>query len=182
MKNKSKSKKSKRQNESEASDESEGSSDSNSDSNSDSDSDEEDDEDELAKFVDTLDPSMRAAVLNEGGDSSSDGSDSEDKDGEDLGWGKKKDFYNADTADLEIGQDFADAEDEEEAVKEAERVRSSKFSASDFGGNSSESDSDAEDRSSKSKTSRSRGSANKNDMGLVGLMLDQPDKVSLTNI
>ena len=33
-------------------------------------------------------------------------------------WGGKKSVYwNADTADLEIGQDFQDAEDEEEAAK-----------------------------------------------------------------
>jgi hypothetical protein len=33
-------------------------------------------------------------------------------------WGKRKDYWTGDTADLEIGQEFADAEDEEEAAKD----------------------------------------------------------------
>uniref|UniRef100_A0A7S1XTG6 Uncharacterized protein n=2 Tax=Phaeomonas parva TaxID=124430 RepID=A0A7S1XTG6_9STRA len=35
------------------------------------------------------------------------------------GWGRRKsDYYHGDTADLEIGQDFEDAEEEEEAARE----------------------------------------------------------------
>ena len=33
------------------------------------------------------------------------------------GWGKKKAYWSGDTADLEIGQDVQDAEDEEEAAE-----------------------------------------------------------------
>lgn len=32
-------------------------------------------------------------------------------------WGKKSNYYSGDTADLEIGQDHGDAEDEEVAAK-----------------------------------------------------------------
>jgi hypothetical protein len=34
-----------------------------------------------------------------------------------LAWGKRSEYWTGDTADLEIGQDFADAEDEERAAK-----------------------------------------------------------------
>ena len=33
------------------------------------------------------------------------------------GWGKKKAYWSGDTADLEIGQDVQDAEDEEDAAE-----------------------------------------------------------------
>lgn len=45
-------------------------------------------------------------------DSDEDSHDEEEK----SGWGKKSNYYSGDTADLEIGQDEADAEDEEVAV------------------------------------------------------------------
>ena len=52
------------------------------------------------------------------------GSLSDDEDGDDdeeenpsSSWGKKKAYWSGDTADLEIGQDVQDAEDEEEAAK-----------------------------------------------------------------
>lgn len=41
----------------------------------------------------------------------------EDSDVEKDGWGKKKAYWSGDTADLEIGQDVQDAEDEEEAAE-----------------------------------------------------------------
>ena len=41
----------------------------------------------------------------------------EDSDVEKDGWGKKKTYWSGDTADLEIGQDVQDAEDEEEAAE-----------------------------------------------------------------
>jgi hypothetical protein len=45
-------------------------------------------------------------------------SDSDDDEDENSGWGRKKSAYwSGDTADLEIGQDIQDAEDEELAAK-----------------------------------------------------------------
>lgn len=61
--------------------------------------------------------------------SEGDGSDSE----EEEGWGKKKKAYwSGDTADLEIGQDVQDAEDEEEAAMELVHSRSAGLDVSDY--------------------------------------------------
>jgi hypothetical protein len=49
-------------------------------------------------------------------DSSGESSDEEESAGAVSGW-KKKDYWNGDTADLEIGQDAQDAEDEEQAAE-----------------------------------------------------------------
>ena len=43
-------------------------------------------------------------------------SDADDEEDETSGWGKKKNYWSGDTADLELGQDMQDAEDEEEAA------------------------------------------------------------------
>ena len=70
--------------------------------------------------------------------------DSED---EDEGWGRKKsNYYSGDTADLEIGQDVQDAEDEEEAVKDLHKQTMKKMKDSDFYDNLS-SDDDSDDDS-----------------------------------
>lgn len=47
-------------------------------------------------------------------------------------WGKKKDYYSGDTADLEIGQEFEDAEEEEAAAKEVMKEKISRMKAADF--------------------------------------------------
>lgn len=48
-------------------------------------------------------------------------------------WGKKKqDYYDGDTGDLEIGQEFDDAEEEEEAAKEILKEKRSRMRAVDF--------------------------------------------------
>ena len=69
-------------------------------------------------MVSNLPSSMRQKILrgeDAGEDSLSEGSD--DSDEEEEGWGKKKKTYwSGDTADLEIGQDVQDAEDEEDAA------------------------------------------------------------------
>ena len=44
-------------------------------------------------------------------------SDEESEEEKTEGWGKKKAYWSGDTADLEIGQDVQDAEDEEEAAE-----------------------------------------------------------------
>jgi U3 small nucleolar RNA-associated protein 3 len=50
-----------------------------------------------------------------------------------LNWGKrKKDYYNGDTADLEIGQEIEDAELEEEAGKEILKARLDGMTEQDF--------------------------------------------------
>jgi hypothetical protein len=48
---------------------------------------------------------------------SRDESDEESEEEKEEGWGKKKAYWSGDTADLEIGQDVQDAEDEEEAAE-----------------------------------------------------------------
>jgi hypothetical protein len=59
--------------------------------------------------------------------------DDEEGDEREDGWGKKKKVYwDGDTADLEIGQDIQDAEDEEEAAKELGRQQKSKLRDEDF--------------------------------------------------
>jgi hypothetical protein len=70
--------------------------------------------------VDNLAPKMRQKVLRGKGDESSD--DDDVSEGDEIqgsaSWGKKKKTYwEGDTGDLEIGQDVADADDEEAAVK-----------------------------------------------------------------
>eukprot|EP01035_Chromulina_nebulosa_P018560 gene18560-24283_t len=47
-------------------------------------------------------------------------------------WGKKKSYYSGDVADLEIGQDFEDAEEEEETAKELLQEKYGKLKESDF--------------------------------------------------
>ena len=75
-----------------------------------------------------------------GTDSTDDGnSDESDEDletrslkGSKEGWGKKKNYYAGDTADLEIGQDVQDAYDEEEAAMSLQKERLASMQESDF--------------------------------------------------
>lgn len=49
------------------------------------------------------------------------------------GWGaKKQTYYSRDTADLELGQDVADAEEEEDAAREIYQQKKSRMKESDF--------------------------------------------------
>lgn len=49
-------------------------------------------------------------------------------------WGRsKQQYYNADATDLEIGQDFVDAEEEERAAREVERARYEEMGEGDYG-------------------------------------------------
>ena len=66
-------------------------------------------------------------------DSLEDLEDDEDNRTKLLNWGKrKKDYYHGDTADLEIGQDFDDAEVEEEAGREIQQMRFERMDDDDF--------------------------------------------------
>ena len=80
----------------------------------------------ITRLLDNLDPQLRQKVImGKGGDALSEESDEDDDDDEDAvdglressGWGKKGNYWSGDTADLEIGQDEQDAEDEEVAAK-----------------------------------------------------------------
>jgi hypothetical protein len=76
----------------------------------------------LDQLVENLPSDIRQKVLRghqHQGDVEDD-SDEESDEESDMevsgGWGKKSNYYSGDTADLEIGQDVNDAEDEELAV------------------------------------------------------------------
>jgi hypothetical protein len=92
---------------------------------SEEDNDDDDDEEEyqrtdLDQLVDNLPSDIRQKVLRGYADDdiADDDSDEEkDSDNETSGWGKKSNYYSGDTADLEIGQDSDDAEDEELAAE-----------------------------------------------------------------
>jgi len=100
-------------------------------SGSGSDSEDYSDEDDVRRLVNQLDPSMKSKVL-AGSDASESSDDDEDEEDENLRWGKKNQYYEADTADLEIGQEFKDAEDEEEAAQEAHSKSLARLSNEDF--------------------------------------------------
>lgn len=102
------------------------------DSENESDEGSDDDEDnDLKKLVGRLAPSLRNKILSNQVDEESEEED-ETHDMKDS-WGKKKStYYAGDTADLEIGQDFEDAEEEEEAVKEMHKNKISRMKESDF--------------------------------------------------
>lgn len=88
-------------------------------------SEDEDDSDfesetEIDRLVNNLPSNLKQRILHgkaaEDEDSLSEGSD-QDGSNDDGGWGrKKKTYWSGDTADLEIGQDVQDAEDEEHAA------------------------------------------------------------------
>ena len=129
---------------------------------------EDDDMDEEAKtlkhLVDQLPANLRQKVLS--GQKINAGSDDSDADSENSGydsdsnddiadksrnskasalkglvassWGKRKNYYAADTADLEIGQDVQDALDEEEAAVELQQGRFKDMQEGDFYSDSDE--------------------------------------------
>ena len=73
------------------------------------------------------------------GKDSTDNSESDENEGEiqklkgsKERWGKKKNYYAGDTADLEIGQDVQDAYDEEEAAMILQKERLESMRESDF--------------------------------------------------
>ena len=77
----------------------------------------QDDEDGnyLNNLVDNLPSELRQRIIS--GQNIDDDDEEEDEDGtQGESWGKKKAYWDGDTADLEIGQDIADAEEEEDAA------------------------------------------------------------------
>ena len=79
-------------------------------------------------------------------DSDAESENSDDVRTQTLNWGSRKsNYYSGDVADLEIGQDVADAYDEEAAVKEVERVRFKNMDDGDFLSEDSDSNSDIAD-------------------------------------
>lgn len=119
------------------------------------DSEEESDEDysrtDLDQLVDNLPADLRQRVRM--GKTEDDDEDEEDdmEEGDDSlshtlsGWGKKSNYYSGDTADLEIGQDQADAEDEEAAANELRKEQLSKRQERDYDDSEAKSDSDIEE-------------------------------------
>ena len=91
-------------------------------------------DDELKALVNKLPSQMKRKVLSGNNDVSDDEEDGNDANKrKDESWGKKKSvYYTGDTADLEIGQDMADAEEEEEAAKELYKEKQSRLTAADF--------------------------------------------------
>ena len=78
-------------------------------------------ETELDRLVQNLPPALKQRVLR-GAPAEEDYDDNDldedESEKHDEGWGKKKkNYWSGDTADLEIGQEFEDAEDEEEEAK-----------------------------------------------------------------
>lgn len=91
-------------------------------------------EDELKALVNKLPSQMKRKVLSGNTEISDDeGEEDDDRKRRDDSWGKKKAvYYTGDTADLEIGQDMADAEEEEEAAKELYKEKQSRLTDADF--------------------------------------------------
>ncbi len=81
------------------------------------DDDTDDEENELKTLVSRLDPKLRQKVLSAGKTDTAESDEDNDEGGKSSGWGKRKAYWAGDTADLEIGQDVQDAEDEAEAAE-----------------------------------------------------------------
>jgi U3 small nucleolar RNA-associated protein 3 len=83
---------------------------------------EDESETELDRLVQNLPPALKQRVLRgasaEDAEDENDLLDGDESEEQEEGWGKKKkNYWDGDTADLEIGQEFEDAEDEEEEAK-----------------------------------------------------------------
>ena len=110
-------------------------------------------DDNMKTLLDNLPAEARNKILSgkkitHDDDSDDTGGDSGEEDG-DEGWGRKKsNYYSGDTADLEIGQDVQDAEDEEAAVRDLHQQTVKKMKESDFYDNPSDDDDDEDDSDS----------------------------------
>ncbi|CAM9679170.1 unnamed protein product [Ectocarpus fasciculatus] len=108
-------------------------------SSDDDDDDDSEEDDSDASELPELPEHVRRAAMQA---SSEDDDDESDGDGDGPGggkfgaggWGKNRSsYYNADTADLEIGQEFEDAEAEEEAALELQRASYKRLDPADYG-------------------------------------------------
>lgn len=98
----------------------------------------EDDNNDLKNLVNNLDPKMKQRVLRKKGEESDEeeqdsNEDDDSDDDQQESWGKKKKTYwEGDTGDLEIGQDFEDAEDEEAAAQDLNKQKLKRMTDADF--------------------------------------------------
>lgn len=127
------------------------------DEEDDFDDDDDDEPNELDQLVDALPAKLRQRVLNKKQADEASSDEEEAPEDEDEGWGrKKKAYYSADTADLEIGQDIEDAKDEEEAALELHKKTLSRMTEDDFFDDFGEQD-DAKASKRKSKAKKGKG-------------------------
>ena len=146
---------------------------------------------ELKDLIDNLPQSLRNQVLNRVKTTDSDMDDNDEEENDDSGrlWGKKKNIYwTGDTADLEIGQDVEDAEEEEAAAIELQRERLKGMTEDDFAPLMSGSDgSDQEVEVPLSKGKGPKGSKGKTSVdhssdNIAGLVAELKERLSdLTN-
>ena len=107
-----------------------------------------------------------------------------DEENEDEGWGKKKsNYYSGDTADLEIGQDVQDAEDEEEAVKELHEQTMKKMTDSDYyddlSGDDDDDDDDDEEDSDDEVTLKKKSKVRKKTKGISDKLQSELQTIAL---
>ena len=111
----------------------------------------------MKNLLDRLPADARRKILS--GKAITNEDDEEDEEEEEEGWGRKKSAYwSADTADLEIGQDVQDAEDEELAVKDLQKQTLKKMKENDFYDRLSASESDDESVDLRRKKSSGKSS------------------------
>jgi U3 small nucleolar RNA-associated protein 3 len=125
--------------------------------------DEEDDEGEsdLQKLVDNLPLAMRTKIRSKTPIVESEEEEEEEDEDAAQRWGKKKEYWTRDTADLEIGQEFADAEDEEEAAQELHKQKLKRLSTKDYQDDLDGSDDDDGDESTNKQQQKRKKSTDK---------------------
>lgn len=99
----------------------------------DEDDDRMDDDNDIEALVNKLPLEMRRKILSkekvsESEESEADGSDEDEANR----WGKKKNYWNADTADIEDADDLDDAKEEEAATKELLQAKLKRMQKQDF--------------------------------------------------
>lgn len=100
----------------------------------DSEDDEIDEENDIEALVNKLPLEMRRKILSKDTPLSEDEDSEEDEEDEDEKnrWGKKKNYWNADTADVEDAEDLDDAREEEAATKELFQAKLKRMQQKDF--------------------------------------------------
>ena len=110
------------------------------DDQEDNDQDEDEDEDEDSDNEPSNRRRQQSLLVERAGLLSDEEDEDEDEDEDEAAgarkvrqWGKhKQQYYNADATDLEIGQDFGDAEEEEAAAREVEQARYDEMDEEDY--------------------------------------------------
>lgn len=87
---------------------------------------------DIEQLVESLPPELRQRVVMGKTEDDDDEDESDDEDDNEEGWGKKANYWSGDTADLEIGQDQQDAEDEEEAALALRKEQVARRRESDY--------------------------------------------------